>query len=298
MEKVAQSLAGRTLVSKLLPFSRREIVNAAPPLLPIARNNTKEVIQKSKRKKREASLEEYMWTGGYPRIYDKHLNPYQWLGQYFQTYVERDVRALIQVNQLDLFDRFVRLCAGRVGQLLNLSSLANDCGISQPTARAWLGVLQASFIAFTLQPHFRNFNKRIIKSPKLYFYDTGLLCYLLKISDPKMLEEHPLRGYIFENWIIVENAKSYYHQGKEPPFYFWRDTKGHEIDLVEDLGIELYPTEIKASSTFHPHFLKNIEYWEALQKINGRNPRRGDCIYTGDETFPFKHYFVLGWKYI
>lgn len=281
MEKITQSLAGRTVITKLLPFSRRELLDQ--PGVPHADDLRR-------------SVEFNLFFGGYPRIYDRDLDPPQWLEQYYQTYVERDVRSLIQIEQLDLFDRFVRLCAGRVGQLLNLSSLANDCGISQPTARSWLSVLQASFICFTLQPHFRNFSKRLIKSPKLYFYDTGLLCYLLKVRDPEVLFEHAMRGSIFENWVILERMKAEFNHGKEPPFYFWRDVKGHEVDLVIDMGEHLYPVEIKSGVTFHPDFLKDAQYLEALQKKPHENRPPGECVYAGEESFLFKDFRVVSWS--
>ena len=268
MEKISQSLAGRVVITKLLPLARSEITDV------------------------KEGLEFYLFHGGYPRIYSQHLEARQWLEQYYQTYVERDVRNLLKVNEMDLFDRFVRLCAGRAGQLLNLSSLASDCGISQPTAQAWLSVLKASFVCFTLQPHFKNFSKRLIKSPKLYFYDTGLLCYLLKIQESSTLQEHAMRGNIFENWVITEWMKSYLNQGQEPPLYFWRDTKGHEVDLIVDKGDSLYPIEIKSAYTFHSEFVRNLSYFLDLQKTD----RRGECVYAGDSSFTFKDFSVRSWQ--
>lgn len=209
--------------------------------------------------------------------------------------MERDVRALINVAHLDQFERFIRLCAGRAGQLLNLSSLAGDCGITHPTARAWLSALKASFICFTLAPHFQNFNKRIIKTPKLYFYDTGLLCYLLKIQNTETLSTHPLRGNIFENWVIGEYAKEYYNRGQEPPFYFWQDAKGHEIDIIIDKGNYLYPIEIKSSYTASPDFTKNIDYFVRLQKLSGSKKPYGECVYGGDARTPFNDYVIRPW---
>ena len=274
MEKITQSLAGRTVIAKLLPFSRRELWSRQSKL----------------------SIDEFMFTGGYPRIYDKNLEPNQWLQQYYQTYVERDVRALINVAHLDQFERFIRLCAGRAGQLLNLTSLANDCGISQPTASAWLSALKASFICFALQPHFQNFNKRVIKTPKLYFFDTGLLCYLLKIQNVETLAVHPLRGNIFENWVAGEYMKFYFNQGKEPPLYFWQDAKGHEIDLVIDEGNYLYPVEIKSSYTPAADHLKNVSYFVALQKNQREREPRGESIYCGDKSLTFKSFAIKPWS--
>ncbi len=274
MEKVTQSLAGRTIITKLLPFSREELWS----------------------KHSKMSLDDYILTGGYPRIYDQKINPSVWLSSYYQTYIERDVRSLIKISELEQFEKFMKLCAGRVGQLLNLSSIANGCGITQPTAKAWLSVLKASFICFTLQPHFNNFNKRIIKTPKLYFYDTGLVCYLLQIKNTEVLSSYPLRGNIFENWILSEKIKGYYNRGEEPPLYFWQDAKGHEVDMVTDEGIYLYPSEIKSSSTFNADFVKNMIYFTKLQKQKMKNDFLGDCYYGGDETFEFKGFKVKSWK--
>lgn len=276
MEKVTQSLAGRTVIIKLLPFSQRE----------------------TRQKNQSQSLDDLIYTGGYPRIFDKNINPTQWLQQYHQTYVERDVRTLINVEQLSLFQRFMGLCAGRTGQLVNYASLANDCGITDPTAKSWLSVLQTSFVCFTLQPHFKNFNKRIIKSPKIYFYDTGLLCYLLKIYSPSALENHPLRGPLFENFVIVEKIKKYFNEGKEPPFYFWRDTTGHEVDLIIDEGAFLYPVEIKSAMTFQPSFLKDMDYLNHFQNADFKKLPKGDVIYGGDENFEYKNYKVISWKHL
>ncbi len=274
MEKVSQSLAGRTVICKLLPFSRREIWE----------------------KDSSMSLDELMITGGYPRIYDKKLEPRQWLEQYFQTYVEKDVRALINIGELEQFERFIRLCAGRVGQLANFSSLAADCGVSQPTAKAWFSALKTSFICYDLQPHNANFNKRIIKTPKIYFHDTGLVCALLKIKDTETLSSHPLRGYIFENFVIGEHIKSFFNKGEESPVYFWQSSKNFEVDLLIDKGTFLYPIEIKSSATFHPSMFKNIEHFTKLQKAGLQFSPSGECIYGGDESFDFKECFVRSWR--
>lgn len=275
MQGVTQSLAGRTIVAKLLPLSKKEIAQDS--------------------QLGQMTLEDFLFTGGYPRIYDRKIPPQQWLQQYYLTYVERDVRSLLNISDLDLFQRFIRLCAARVGGLLNYSSLANDCGVSQPTASSWLSLLQTSFICFTLKPHFKNFSKRLIKSPKLYFYDTGLLCYLLQIQNAKSLLDHPLRGMIFENWVISEKIKSEYNEGREPAFYFWRDTKGHEVDLIQDQGTSLYPIEIKSSKTFHKDFVKGLDYLNVLQKIEG-TICRGECFYAGQESFGFKDYQIRSWS--
>jgi predicted AAA+ superfamily ATPase len=278
MEKVAQSLAGRVMIGKLLPLAREEM--SAAKILP-------------------ASLDKTLFPGGYPRIFNQKLDPGEWLGQYVATYVERDVRDLLQIVDLDAFQKFVGLCAGRVGSLLNLSSLGNDAGITHPTAKAWVSVLKTSFICFTLNPHHRNFSKRLIKTPKLYFYDTGLLCYLLNIRDADMLSRHPMRGAIFENWIIVERIKSAYNHGTEPKFYFWRDVQNHEVDLIEDLGDRLYPSEIKSSRTFLPGHADSLEFFETIQtnKSPPSPPKdRGTIYYGGDETRTWKGFRVRSWR--
>ncbi len=278
MEKVAQTLAGRTYIAKLLPFSHQELLQ--------------------KESSRFSDVDDYLFSGGYPRIYDKNIPPNEWLSQYYQTYVERDVRQILNITDLDLFDRFVRLCAGRVGQIWEASSLSRDCGISVPTAASWLSVLKASFICFTLQPHFRNFNKRLIKNPKLYFYDTGLVCYLLQIRTKDILQNHPLRGNIFENWVVAEKLKQAYHHGVEPAYYYWRDHKGHEVDLIEDRSTYLYPVEIKSGATFHADFLKDVNYLNALQESSLTQGESGACIYGGDSSFEFKGFKVVSWKEI
>jgi len=271
MESITQSLAGRTTILNLLPLSLSEL----------------------KQKSVKPNLDERLYYGGYPRIYDKQLNPTQWLDQYIKTYVERDVRQLTQVKDLDVFQRFLGLCAGRVGQLLNLESLSNDCGVSGPTIKSWLSILEASFIIFKLKPHFKNFGKRLIKSPKIYFYDTGLLCNLLKINDPNHLTNHPLRGSIFENFVILELVKNYANQGKEPDFYFWRDSQGHEVDLIINQSQKLYPIEIKSSQTFQRDFLTETKHLNELQNVQSDD--QGQLIYGGSETFSTQGYAVQSW---
>lgn len=271
LEKVSQTLAGRSRLFSLLPFSQRELeMNQVP---------------------RDPSFERRLFTGGYPRLYAEGLDPTEWLAQYYATYVERDVRSVLAIGNLERFDRYVRLLAGRTGQLLNLSSLGNDAGISQPTAGSWLSLLKASFICLTLEPHFKNFGKRLIKSPKLYFYDTGLLCYLLRIRTLDHLMSHPLRGAIFENWVVTEKLKGFFNAGQEAPMYFWRDSNGHEVDLVLDRGTHLDPIEVKSGATFDPSFLDGLEYFAALQGRPG-----GELIYGGQESFVSRGVRVTSWQ--
>lgn len=225
---ISQSLAGRTSVHHLLPLTRREVVR---------------FVQHPR------TMEEAMLAGGYPRIFDEALDPSEWLRSYVATYIERDVRTISQVGDLVTFQRFVELCAGRTGQLINYSDLASDCGVSQPTARAWLGVLEASFIVFRLPPFHRNLGKRLIKTPKLHFYDTGLACWLIGIRTPGQLRSHPLRGPIFETWVVSEIVKYRLNRGETRGLSFYRNRDGAEVDLVVERPSRLTLVEAKSSQT-------------------------------------------------
>ena len=209
MQGISQSLAGRTALLKLLPFSRKELHNAS--ILP-------------------ETIDEQMFKGFYPRLYDRNISPTDYYPAYIQTYVERDVRDILKVSDLNKFIKFIKLCAGRIGQILNLTSLANEVGISSTTADGWLSVLEASYICYRLEPNFNNFNKRVIKSPKLYFYDTGLACSLLGLTSTAQIEIFYLRGAIFENLVINQFVKDYYNKGIKPDLSFWRDSQGNEME--------------------------------------------------------------------
>ena len=285
---ISQSLAGRCDVLHLLPFSRTELLSTE--LLPI-----EQVAGRAPREPATAdNLHEVLFTGGYPRIHDQGLDAQVWLGNYYQTYIERDVRSIINVGDLETFGRFMGLCAGRAGQLLNLSALANDCGVSHATARRWLSVLQAGFIVTLLQPHHRNFNKRLVKSPKLYFLDTGLLCYLLRIRAPDDLAWHASRGAVFESWVVSEAVKNYTHRGLRPDVYFWRDAAGHEIDLLLDAGAgALVPVEAKSGQTFHPDFVKELHWWQQTAGLTGA---AGTVVYGGDLSTQYKNCTILSWR--
>lgn len=248
MESVTQSLAGRTAVLRLLPLSGQELDNGGFET---------------------ADINSRIFTGGYPRIYDKDIAPTDFFPSYITTYVERDLRQLRQVGNLGLFVTFIKLCAGRVGQLLNVSSLANDCGISVSTATKWLSVLETSYICYLLRPDWNNFTKRLTKSPKLYFYDTGLACSLLGITDSRQLETHYLRGGLFENLVINEFLKSYWNAGRDGDLRFWRDSQGHEIDLMVHDGNRIEAVEIKAGTTFSRSFFDNLIYWMRLVENSG-----------------------------
>ena len=267
-EKISQSLAGRTRIIEILPFARNEFPARV----------------------RFDDIDNTLFYGSYPRIFHEQLDPTEWLGDYLVTYVEKDIRNIINIENLRSFDNFLRLTAGRTGQLVNYSSLAGDAGITHPTVQKWLSALETSYICFILQPHFKNFSKRITKAPKIYFYDTGLLCYLLRINQVDQLKIHPLRGAIFENWIISEYLKSFTNQGREAPLYFWRDQHGHEVDLVIDNGIDLDLIEIKSGMTFNRDCFKNINW---LNKLQGKN--EGICIYGGKKEIDLGHQKVIPW---
>ena len=187
---------------------------------------------------------------------------------------------MMGVKDLALFSAFVRLCAARSGTLLNQSELASTVGLSHSTVHAWLGLLERSGLIFLLQPHHANFSKRLVKTPKIYFMDTGLLCYLLRIQSADQIPTHPLKGALFETWVVSEMAKYFWHRGEEPPLYFWRDHKGQEIDLVVDYGSRLWPVEIKSAETIHSDFVKTIRWWEELE---GNRNQGGTVIFGGRE---------------
>jgi uncharacterized protein len=288
LQKVSQSLAGRCAVLHLLPFSLSELSQRRPlPIDSIGR----QLPGKSRSLNEE--LSSVLFKGFYPRIHDKSLEPIDWLGNYFQTYIERDVRDVLNVGDLETFGRFVRLCAGRNGQLLNLSSLANDCGITHTTSKRWISILETSFIVFLLRPHYKNFSKRLIKSPKLYFLDAGLLSYLLRIRSQEDLRFHALYGGIFESYVISEFLKSYMGSGKEHSIYFWRDSTGNEIDILIDEGNILTPVEIKAGQTVASDFFKGIRFWK---KLTTNIDQGAALIYGGDKSYIRSDTYVYPWS--
>jgi predicted AAA+ superfamily ATPase len=272
MQSITQSLAGRVGILKLLPFSQSELnaVGMAP-----------------------SGLDEWLFTGGYPRIYDKGLIPTDFYPDYIQTYLERDVRLLRNIVDLSGFLRFVRLCAGRTGQLLNVSALADACDISAQTVRAWLSVLEASYLVFLVQPYYRNFNKRLTKSPKLYFYDTGLACSLLGIRSSEQLAMHYLRGELFENMVISEYLKHQYAEGVEPRPYFWRDNNETEIDLLVEDGARLKAYEIKSSATMKEHFFKSLDRFSRYADVPLAQKA---VVFNGDKIVQTSHGTYLPWR--
>lgn len=284
--KVSQTLAGRTAIVHLLPFSLDEL-RGLPSRDPWKLNDFPE-----RRETPAFNFETMLYRGFYPRIHDKGLAPQDWLAGYYQTYVERDVREVSNIGNLEIFQRFVRLCAGRTGQLLNLSSLAADCGISHTTTRQWISILQAGFIIHLLPPHFTNFSKRVIKSPKLYFLDTGLLCYLLRIREPADLTDHALRGAVFETYVVSELIKAFAHRGETPPLYFWRDRTGHEVDILIDTGKKLIPIEIKSGATVNNSFFDGLRYYMALGSAVAQP---GVLIHGGDDLYERENFIVLPW---
>jgi hypothetical protein len=272
-QAISQSLAGRVAITTLLPLSLAELKNNN--LMP-------------------ATINELYIKGFYPPIYARQVPPDIWYPDYIQTYIERDIRQLANVSDLSLFQMFMQLCAGRCGQLLNLSSLANDCGISDTTARRWITLLQASYIIFLLPPHHNNLGKRLTKSPKLYFYDIGLMRALLKIPADQ-LPTHHLRGNFFESFVISDLIKQYTNQGKRPSLYFWRDHTGHEVDCVVEYGNQLIPIEIKSGQTVQSDFFKGLEYYQSL--ADGEAPT-GYIIYGGNETQKRSKGNVIAWNTI
>ena len=287
LQSISQSLAGRSAVLHLLPFSLAELSKRKP--VNIDRLGRTAL---GKRKPPQTELLETLFTGFYPRIHDKGLPPRVWLASYYQTYLERDVRNVLNVGDTETFGRFVRLCAGRCGQLLNLSGLASDCGVSHTTVKRWLSVLESSFIIMLLRPHYRNFGKRLIKSPKLYFLDTGLLCYLLQVQSPQELVHRAERGAIFESFVVSELYKNFMHRGEQASLYFWRDAAGHEVDLVIDLGTTLTPVEIKSAQTVASDFFKNLKYW---LELSGDEAAPAALVYGGDQSFRRSGVIVYPW---
>ena len=265
---VAQSLAGRTSLLRLLPLS----------------------VQEMRMANISDSFEEILLKGGYPKIYKENLPISNAYSSYFQTYVERDVRQILQVKDVIQFERFIKLTASRIGQLVNYASLASDVGVSAVTIKEWVAVLESTYILIRLEPYFENFGKRLIKSPKLYFADTGLACHLLGIDTTEQLIKDPLYGNLFENFIVVELMKARYNQAMDPRLYFYRDVSGKEVDLLYQKGSRLIPVEIKSSKTFSPSFLEGLAYFhtQTPQKAEG-----GALIYGGTQTQKIDNFQLL-----
>lgn len=278
IENITQSLAGRIVTFKLYPLTYTELFeysqDSGVESVFQTRHHNREKIDQEK-------LYHLIWTGFYPRIYDKHLDSYKWYENYLLTYVERDVRSLLNIKNLRTFENFLKLTASQSGQLMNYTSLGNALGVSIPTIKEWISILETSGLIFILPPYFKNFSKRIVKTPKIYFADTGLLCHLLSIRNVDHLKTHPLLGSIFETFIISECFKRFHNLGEVPPLYFWRDQTGNEIDLLINNEPSCFPLEIKLSQSFHSDFKIGIEKWFALA---GNHCHKGSVIYCGEHT--------------
>lgn len=277
MESLTQSLSGRVITFMLFPFSYNELHSIPDD------NDLEEIFSLKKKvqiKKPAREIEDILFTGMYPRIHDRNLSPRKWLENYVITYIERDIRQLINVSNLRTFENFMKMIASYSGQLVNYASISNAIGLSIPTVKKWLSILETSGIIFILTPHYKNFSKRLVKTPKLYFVDTGILCFLLMIRHSRDLKYHPLWGNIFETFVISEFYKRIYHTAEIPPLYFWRDKTGNEIDLLVDFGDKLLPIEIKSSRTYSNSFKENMVKWFNLK---GNTQRNGFVVYNGEQ---------------
>jgi len=269
MEKISQTLAGRTAVLHLLPFSLQEIEPLAD------------------------SYENLIFTGQYPRIYDRAIPPSDFYPSYIQTYVDRDVRMIKNIGDINAFIQFTQLCAGRIGQPLNYASLANDAGISPNTAKSWLSILESSYILYRLQPFHRNFNKRLVKSPKLYFYDTGVACSLLGLREQEQVNLHYMKGSLFENLILNEFIKRSFNRGENRQPYYWQDNHGKEIDCLLVNGEKVTAVEIKSGKTMSTSYFENLKYWRSLAAL----PESQEyVVYGGDQSMQTSAGTLISWK--
>ena len=272
MQNITQSLAGRTAILRLGTFSVDELSAFNPNLL---------------------DLNKFLFTGGYPRIYDFDIMPADFYPNYIQTYIERDIRLLRNITDLSKFVRFLKLCAARTGQLLNVSSLAVEAELTVPTVNAWLSILETSYIIYLLKPYHRNFNKRLVKSPKIYFYDTGLASSLLGLGTSEQMSTHYLRGELFENMVINEYIKSQFAVGKEPNIYFWRDSNQNEVDLLIENNSKLQAIEIKSAATMNPAFFKTLKTFQSISNINSESMA---VVYGGDLNYQTENGMFVSWK--
>lgn len=257
---ISQSLAGRVSINTLLPLSINELMQA---------------------KALPSEIEEAVFKGSYPRLYSTNEDPLDWYTDYELTYIDRDVREMVSIDDMSTFKKFVRLCAGRIGQLINYSSLAKDAGVDSTTAERWIEVLEAGYIIKLVKPHHRNFNKRLVKTPKLYFLDTGIACRLLGIESAGQVASHYLRGGLIESYIISDLFKQAYNLGRQPHIYFWRDSSGNEVDCLIERGDLLVPIEIKGNKTPSQFFFKDLTSWKKLADEFAGWPI---VVYAGEET--------------
>lgn len=270
-EKISQSLAGRIFITHLLPLSIEEL------------KNTDYWTEDSN---------QFIFKGFYPRIYDKNIDPALFYPSYIQTYTERDIRQIINVSSLHTFQKFMRLVAGRTGQLLNYSNIANELGHDLKTIKSWFSILETSFIIFFLQPHHKNYSKRLVKTPKFYFYDTGLACSLLGIKSETEINLHWAKGALFENFVIGEIMKNYLNKAQSPRLFFWKDNTGNEIDCLIEESLHIKSVEIKSSTTIHQNFFKGLSYYDSISKAT---PKNAYLIYGGSKNVRRKEATVLSW---
>lgn len=269
MEKISQTLAGRTAVLHLLPFSYTELEPLSGP------------------------YESLIFKGQYPHIYDRDISPTYFYPSYIQTYVDRDVRLIKNIENINSFIQFTQLCAGRIGQPLNYASLANDAGVSPNTAKSWLSILESSYILYRLQPYHRNFNKRLVKSPKLYFYDTGVACSLLGIREQEQVNSHYMKGSLFENLILNEFIKRSFNRGENQQPYYWQDNHGKEIDCLLVNGERVTAVEVKSGKTMSTSYFDNLKYWQSLASL----PENQEyVVYGGDQSMQTCAGTLISWR--
>ena len=273
MENISQSLSGRVGLATLLPFSTEEIIKY----------------------NQELTLEELMFIGFYPRIYDQNIRPSSFYKSYLSTYIEKDIRLIKNIVDYDSFYKFIKIMAGRTGQVLNTLAISNECDISHNTVKEWLSVLETSYITYKLKPFYKNYNKRLIKNSKIYFYDTGLVCFLLGIKNIENLNTHYGKGNIFETFVISDFIKNNFNKGESNDFYFWRDSQKKEIDLIVDDGINLKGIEIKSGRTIKDDFFKGLNYWNTLSK---NDPKNSYLIYAGESEHKRKNINIMNWSNI
>ena len=268
-EKISQSLAGRTALCTLLPFSMNELDEIKTP----------------------KSWEELCWKGMYPRLHHRSIKPELFYPDYITTYIERDTRQIMNIKDLGLFRKFMSLCAGRIGQMLNMQDIGNSLGVDNKTVKQWLGILESSYIIYLLQPFHNSFNKRVLKTPKLYFYDTGVASFLLNIRNANDLKNHFSKGVLYENFVINELMKECYNKRVQPNFHFFRDSNGNEVDLIIDQAGFTYAVEIKSAKTINDSFFKGLNYYAALNKKKTKSV----CVYGGTDQHIYKGHQVTGW---
>jgi len=271
MEQISQSLAGRVGITKLLPFSYFELSSV------------------------ETDLHEILFKGSYPRIYDQGIRPEIFYRNYISTYIEKDIRQIKQILKLDDFMRFMKILAGRTGQELNSSTISEDCGVSHNTIKEWISVLEASFLIYRLKPYYKNYNKRLVKNPKIYFTDTGLVCNLLGIRKKEELDYHHIKGHLFETFIVNEFLKNCYNYGEKFEIYFWRDNHKKEIDLILESGRNQLAFEIKSSQTINEKYFSGLNYWSTLT-ANRRESLY--LIYGGKDNYLRNDINVVSWNNI